>query len=93
MAVKRYPVADARRRFADLIGSAERGGVVEITRRGKPVAVLVSAARYASMSGEGRRFVDAANEVRERFRVDALAIDDGIFSGLRDRSPGRTVAL
>ena len=54
---KTFTVATARQQFANLIASAERGGVVEITRRGKPVAVVISAAQYAGVSSFGSRAV------------------------------------
>ncbi len=90
---KTFSVATARRQFANLIASAERGGVVEITRRGKPVAVVISAAQYTRLSGESRPFVIAVGELRDRLGVADLAIDDQTFAGLRDRSPGREVSL
>lgn len=93
MAAKRYSVAEARQSFARLIRSAERGRAVEITRRGEPVAVLLSAAEYLALTRERPPFVEALAEVRERLDVEGLGIGDEDFEGLRDESPGRQVAL
>ena len=93
MAEKTYSVAEARQNFARLIRSAERGKAIEITRRGEPVAVLLSAAEYLALTGERPLFVEALAGVRERLEVESLGIDDEDFEGLRDESPGREVAL
>jgi prevent-host-death family protein len=93
VAEKTYSVAEARQNFARLIRSAERGRAIEITRRGEPVAVLLSAAEYLALTGERPFFVEALAVVRERLGVDDLGIGDEDFEGLRDESPGREVAL
>jgi prevent-host-death family protein len=93
MAQKSYSVAEARQNLARLIRDAERGRAVKITRRGQPVAVLLSASGYLALTGERRSFVDAIDAIRERLDVDHLGIGDDEFEGLRDRSPGREVPL
>lgn len=93
MAEKTYSVAEARQNFARLIRSAERGKAIEITRRGEPVAVLLSATEYLALTGERPLFVESLNRLRERLDVEDLGIGDEEFVGLRDESPGREVAL
>jgi len=93
MASNKVSVAEARQHFARLIERARKGNPIEITRRGEPVAVLLSAAEYAAMTGERPSFVDATTRVRERLDVEALDIGEEDFDGLRDRSPGREIAL
>ena len=90
---KTFSVAEARRNFAHLIETAERGRVVAITRRGKPVAVLLSAARYSALSGEGRSFAAVVDELRARLGVERLGIRDADFAQLREPSAGREVPL
>lgn len=90
---KSFSVAEARENFARLIQTAERGRVVEITRRGQPVAVVLSAAQYLALVGEGPSFKAAIDELRERLGVDQLGIDDADFAGLRGASAGREVSL
>lgn len=90
---KTFSVAEARQHFARLIQTAERGRVVEITRRGQPVAVVLSAAQYLALAGGGPSFRSAIDEVRERFRVETLGIGDAEFANLRDRTAGREVDL
>jgi prevent-host-death family protein len=93
LAEKTYSVAEARQNFARLIRSAERGKAIEITRRGEPVAVLLSAAEYLALTGERPPFIEALHRVRDRLEVENLGIGDDEFEGLRDESPGREVAL
>lgn len=90
---KRVSVAEARQNFARLIQTAARGRVVEITRRGQPVAVLLSASHYLLLTGERPSFRAAVAAVRARRRIEQLGIGDEDFAGLRDESAGREVAL
>ena len=89
---RRYSVAEARQRFTELLRRAERGRVLEITRRGRPVAVLVSAREYAKLSGEGTCFRDAVETFRSKLG-EADLLPDELLAGLRDASPARDVAL
>jgi prevent-host-death family protein len=43
-------IAEARDQFTRLVHQAERGEAVHITRRGRPVAVLLSEAEYQRLS-------------------------------------------
>ena len=63
MASTKVSVAEARQNFARLIKRAEHGNAIEITRRGEPVAVLVSASEYAAITGERSSFIEAARSV------------------------------
>ena len=93
MASTKVSVAEARQNFARLIKRAEHGNAIEITRRGEPVAVLLSASEYAAIIGERSSFIEATRQVRDRMGVEELGIGDADFDGLRDRSPGREVSL
>jgi prevent-host-death family protein len=93
MASRSYSVAEARENLAKMIRDAERGRAVEITRHGRPVAVLLSAASYLDLAGESRSFSDAIDTLRKQLRVAELGIDDQDFDGLRDPASGREVRL
>ncbi len=93
MAATKVSVAEARRQFARLITRAQQGKTIEITRRGEPVAVLLSAAEYSAITGGRASFIDAMSQVRERLGVDRLGIGDAEFEGLREESPGREIPL
>ncbi len=89
----RVSVAEARQSFARLIRDAQRGRAVEITRRGEPVAVLLSASQYLALTGERPSFVEAAARLRDRLGVADLGIGDEDFEGLREATTGRRVLL
>ena len=93
MARKSYSVVEARQNLPRLIRDAERGRAVQITRRGEPVAVLLSASAYGTLAGEGPSFVAAVRSLRERHEVESLGIGEPEFQGLRDEAPGRVVSL
>ena len=91
---RRHSVAEARRHLPALIRSAEGGTTVEISRRGEPVAVLVSRRRFEELVGGRPGFMEAYREFRRETDLAALDLDpDEIFAGVRDRSPGRDVEL
>jgi len=90
---KTFPVVKARQQFANIIASAERGGVVAITRRGKPVVVMISAAQYARLAGEVPSFSEVVLQLRDKLDVENLGIDDNTFADLRDPSIDREVSL
>jgi prevent-host-death family protein len=91
MAATKVSVAEARQHFARLIKRAQQGKTIEITRRGEPVAVLLSASEYSAITGERSSFIDAMRQVRERLGVDELEIGDAEFEGLCEESPGREI--
>jgi prevent-host-death family protein len=93
MAANKVSVAEARQNFARLIKRAEQGKAIEITRRGEPVAVLLSASEYLALTGDRPSFMEATWQVRERLDVESLGIGSDEFDDLRDTSPGREVSL
>jgi prevent-host-death family protein len=90
---RRYSIAEARQEFARLVRRVERGRPLEITRRGRPVAVLMSASEYHRLAGEPPSFAEAVRALRARLDVEALGIGNREFQGLRESSAGREVAV
>jgi prevent-host-death family protein len=91
-----YSIAEARDQFAALIRQAETGRMpVAITRRGKPVAVILSQEAYGALAARPpqKNFWTAYLEWREKWGVDNWEDDDDPFANLRDPSPGREVAV
>jgi prevent-host-death family protein len=86
---KSYSIAEARNGLTGIVHEVERGGQVEITRRGKRVAVLVSSAEYERLT-EGRRDLwEALQTWRGSVDWDVLGDIDDVWADVRDRSPGR----
>lgn len=89
---KSYSIAETRQNLSALIHDAERGATVAVTRRGRPVAVLVSAARWNKLAGARRSFWDALQEFRQNVDLAPLGSADWA-DNLRDHSQGRDVDL
>ena len=87
---KQYSIAEARNNLPGVVHEAEGGARVELTRRGKPVAVLLGIEDYERLSQGRRDFWEAYEELRQEFDFAELGIDpDEIFGDVRDPSPGR----
>ena len=89
---RQYSIAEARDRLPRIVHDVEAGTPIELTRRGKPVAVLVSIDEYRRLS-EGRRDFWGAYE-RWRASINPADLEgDDPFADVRDRSPGREIDL
>jgi len=88
---KRYSIAEARHNLAAIVHELDRRARIELTRRGEPVAVLLSMREYRRLITPGGGFWDAYESFRETVDLRQLNIEPAIFEGLRDRSPGREV--
>jgi prevent-host-death family protein len=86
----RYSIAEARDRLARLVHDAERGAAVELTRRGKPVAALVSMRDYQRCLAGRPSFWEALEKFRSEVDLKELGVEPGDFP--RDRSTGREAA-
>lgn len=86
-----YSIAEARNRFAELVREAEETKKpVQVTRRGQPVAVILSAEEYARLLSNQpkRNFWAAYQQWRAEWDVDNLGIDpDDIWGDVRDKTP------
>ncbi len=90
---KSYSLATARSHLAEVIDELEASGEIELTRRGRRVAVLVSADRYARLRGDPPSFTDALARFRERFEPADVGLAASWATSLRDRRGARKVAL
>jgi prevent-host-death family protein len=88
-----YSVASARAKLANIVNEVEAGSDVELTRRGKKVAVMVSPAKYARLRGERATFMAAYEAFRARHDLAQLGVDADWARKLRQRDAGRPVKL
>ena len=88
MATKQYSIAEARDQLPAIVHAAERGKTVELTRRGKPVAVLISTKDYERLTRPRPSFWAAVQEFRRTHDLGDIG-DEDVFADVRDRSPGR----
>jgi prevent-host-death family protein len=86
---KRYSIAEARHNLAAIVHEAERESPVELTRRGEPVAVLLSLEAYQRLLSKEIHFWDAYTAFCNSIDLAQLNIEPSLFEDVRDRSPGR----
>jgi len=85
-----YSIAQARDRLAQLVHQAEEGTPIELTRRGKRVAVILSVEEYDRLAPSKPNFWEGLLKFREQLVAEGIEINpDEIFRDVRDRSPGR----
>jgi prevent-host-death family protein len=86
-----YSIAEARNRFTAIIRDAEETNQpVQVTRRGEPVAVILSTAEYERLAARQPKpdFWAAYQAWRRQWDVDELDLDpDDIWGDVRDRTP------
>ncbi|MGQ0656050.1 MAG: type II toxin-antitoxin system Phd/YefM family antitoxin [Betaproteobacteria bacterium] len=90
---KTYSVADARARLPDILDEVETGKEVQLTRRGRPVAVVVSPRRYDALRNGRASFAEAYRAFLGRQPGGQVDLDAEFFDSLRDRGTGRAVRL
>lgn len=88
---KRYSIAEARAHLPSIVDEVEVGKPVELTRRGKPVAVVLSLGQYHLMSTSRANFSDAYREFCGRFDLKEVGLDGGYVNTLRAGGAGRKV--
>ena len=89
---RQYSIAETRDRLSSIVRDVEAGTPVELTRAGKPVAVLMSVDEYRRPSSQREGFWSAVK--RQRSTIDPADLEgDDPCADVRDRSPGRDVAL
>ncbi|AUX25787.1 hypothetical protein SOCEGT47_063390 [Sorangium cellulosum] len=90
---KRYSIAEARANLPTLVDEVEAGTPVELTRRGKPVAIVLSRREYDRLRSERPPFSVAYRRFLEKFPLDEVGVERRYFDALRATSAGRKVAL
>ena len=89
----KYSIAEARHNLAALVHELERKDHIELTRRGEPVAVLLSMQTYKRLTTPKAGFWDAYQKFRQSHSLEQLNIEPDVFANVRDRSAGRDVNL
>lgn len=90
----KHSIAEARNNLPSLVRAAESGKAVELTRRGKPVAVLMGRRQFERLTRKHGGFSAAYKEFTRTHDLKELDIDpDELFADTRDPSHGRDVDL
>ncbi len=90
---KRYSIAEARHNLAAIIHELERKTAVELTRRGEPVAVLLSFREYRRLTASRGKFWESYEKFRKTVELSKLNIGPDVFNNIREPSSGREVDL
>ncbi|HEV8130286.1 MAG TPA: type II toxin-antitoxin system Phd/YefM family antitoxin [Acidobacteriota bacterium] len=90
---KKYSIAEARSNLPTIVDQAEAGLEIELTRRGKPVAVVVSPRQLERLRGERPRFSDAYKAFTRKYSMEEIGMEGDFFTSTRTRERGRKVRL
>ena len=93
-----YSIVEARNKFATLVHNAEtQHQPVRVTRRGNPVAVILSIDVYEELSKREERpkydFGTTYLEWRKKWQVDQWDEDFDPWADVRDRTPAPEVGI
>jgi prevent-host-death family protein len=89
----RYSIADARISLPTIVDQAEGGMNIELTRRGRPVAVVVSLREFERLRGGRPRFGDAYRRFLEKYSLAQVGLEEDFVASIRDKGLGREVSL
>ena len=91
--MQRYSIAEARARLPRMVDQAEAGVTVELTRRGRPVAVLISRQEFDRLRGKRWHFGEAYRKFQKKHSLKEIGTADNFVASTRDKSTGRKVSL
>jgi cellobiose PTS system EIIB component len=86
----KYSIAEARHNLAAIVHELDTAPHIELTRRGQPVAVLLSMRAYRRLKAPS--FWDTYQSFRKAAGLSKLNIQPEVFEGVRDKSTGREVS-
>ncbi len=82
-----FSIAQAKSRFAQLVYQVESGQAVRITRRGRPVAVMLSETEYERLAAPREGLFAFTSALRSQAGTTGMALfDDAELGNLRDQS-------
>ena len=87
MMTKQFSISQARNSLPALVHAVEDGESVELTRRGRPVAALVSISDFDRLTRTRPDLWSAVERFRAETDLEELDVEQ-ILDGVRDRSPG-----
>jgi prevent-host-death family protein len=90
---KSYSVADARAHLPEILDDVEAGKDVQLTRRGRPVALVLSPHRYEILCSEQTNFGDAYRAFLGRHAPEKIELEPSFFGSLRAQDTERRVKL
>lgn len=89
----RCSIAEARASLSTIIDQAEAGMGIELTRRGKPVAVVVSLREFERLRADRPRFGDVYRNFLKKHSLREVGLEDDFLASIRGKGAGREVSL
>lgn len=90
---KQYSIAEARNSLPRIVDRAEAGFSVQLTRRGKPVAVVISLPAFERLQGGRAHFADRYRAFLKKHSLKEAGLETGFAASLRAAGTGREVRL
>ena len=90
---KRYSIAEARSNLPSIVCDAEAGLEVQLTRRGKPVAVVISLRKLARLRTDRPSFEETYRHFLSRNSLADVGLEDGFMQSIREKGTERKVSL
>jgi len=91
--LQRYSIAEAKAHLPMIVDQAESGVEVELTRRGRPVGVVVSRQKFDRLRGKGSHFRETYRKFLEKYSVKEIGREDDVIVSMRSKGAGRKVSL
>ncbi len=89
-----YSIAEAKNQLPRILRDLTQVGEVHLTRYGKPVAILLSAAHYQALQRrQGLTFSDVLANVRQHMNEEVGIEDTSLFDGDRHQQHDRDFAF
>lgn len=89
----RYSIAEARTHLPTIVDQAEAGLAVELTRRGRPVAVVVSLREFERSRTDRPTFGEVYRNFLKKHVLEDIGLEPDVLRSLRDKTQGRKVSL
>ena len=88
-----YSIAETKNNLSQLVHKAEEGELIQITRRGHSVAVLLSIEEFEKIKQPAASPADALKQFLGNKDFKNVDIDTQIFDDLRAKQSGRDILL
>jgi prevent-host-death family protein len=90
---REFSIAEAKDHLSEVVRPAEENGIVELTRRGRSAAVVVSAREFRRLCSSSSKPFAFLEELCNSHDADHHGLEPGDLDWVRDKHPGRAVRL
>lgn len=95
--MQKMALYEVKNQLSRVIQNAENGEIIELTRHGKPAAIIIGVEQFTEMKSQKPNFKSSYRRFRDKwFTCSAEWEEDdfvNLFENIRDRSSGRKVDL